>query len=45
MVQFAVRNRVDIKAIDRLAAKYGIDVQAMKAKYERSALPPLESGL
>jgi hypothetical protein len=38
MVQFAVRNRRDIKRV-----KYGIDVQAMKAKYERSALPPLES--
>jgi hypothetical protein len=41
MVQFAVRNRVDLRTIDRLATQYGIDVKEMKAKYERSTLPPL----
>jgi hypothetical protein len=42
MVEFAIRNKVNLQSVDKLAAKYGIDIQGMKAKYQKQSLPSLK---
>jgi hypothetical protein len=43
MKDFAVTNKVDMRSMQQLAEKWGIDMEAMMARYEKSStLPPLE---